>query len=67
MKNTDYMYPCLCTYQSDNNALTVDAKYLNLPVVQNQEELLGYIEQIPLQWFKKQSITILVALRCCDY
>ena len=49
------MYPCLCTYQSDNNALLFDAKYLNLPVVQNQEELLGYIEQIPLQWFKKQS------------
>ena len=49
------MYPCPCIYQSDNNALLFDAKYLTLPVVQNKDELLGYIKQIPLQWFKKQS------------
>lgn len=49
------MYPCPCIYQSKNNALVFDAKYLNLPVVQNQDELLDYLKQIPLQWFKKQS------------
>jgi AraC-like DNA-binding protein len=49
------MYPCPCIYQSKNNALVFDAKYLSLPVVQNQDELLDYLNQIPLQWFKKQS------------
>jgi AraC-like DNA-binding protein len=49
------MYPCPCAYQSKNNALVFDAKYLNLPVVQDLDELAGYLDQIPLQWFKKQS------------
>jgi AraC-like DNA-binding protein len=49
------MYPCPCIFQSRNNALVFDAKYLRLPVVQNKDELLDYLKQTPLQWFKKQS------------
>jgi hypothetical protein len=49
------MFPCPCLYQSSNNTLVFDAKYLQLPVVQTSAELLKYIKQIPLQWFKKQS------------
>jgi AraC-like DNA-binding protein len=49
------MYPCPCIYQCEHNALLFDAKYLNLSVVQNEDELLGYLKQIPLQWFMKQS------------
>jgi AraC-like DNA-binding protein len=49
------MFPCPCIYQSANNTLVFDAKYLNLAVVQTPNELLKYVKQIPLQWFKKQS------------
>ena len=49
------MYACPCIYQSDRNALQFDAKYLNLAVVQNPDDLVEYLNQIPLQWFKKQS------------
>lgn len=49
------MFPCPCVYQSKNNGLAFDTKYLNLPVVRTPEELMNYLNQIPLQWFKKQS------------
>jgi AraC-like DNA-binding protein len=49
------MYPCPCSYQSKNNALVFDAKYLQLPVVRDLTELIEYLNQMPLQWFKKQS------------
>ena len=49
------MFPCPCIYQSENNGLVFDAKYLNLPVLQNPDDLVRYLNQIPLQWFKKQS------------
>jgi AraC-like DNA-binding protein len=49
------MFPCPCMYQSEKNGLVFDAKYLDLPVVRNPEELVSYLNQIPLQWFKKQS------------
>ena len=49
------MFPCPCIYQSTHNMLVFDAKYLDLPVVQTQEEWVKYAHHIPLQWFKKQS------------
>jgi AraC-like DNA-binding protein len=49
------MYPCLCNYQSRDNALVFDASYLNLAVVQKPDDLSSYLKQIPLQWFKKQN------------
>ncbi|MEP7706391.1 AraC family transcriptional regulator ligand-binding domain-containing protein [Paraglaciecola sp. 25GB23A] len=49
------MYPCPCMYQCRNNALVFDTKYLHLPVVREQAELVEYLNQVPLQWFKKQS------------
>jgi AraC-like DNA-binding protein len=49
------MFPCPCIYQSTHNTLVFDAKYLHLPVVQTPDELVKYVNHIPLQWFKKQS------------
>jgi len=49
------MFPCPCIYQSTNNTLVFDAKYLNLPVIQTPDDLVKYAHQIPLQWFKKQA------------
>lgn len=49
------MFPAHCEFNSQYNALVFDAKYLDLPVVQNANELASYLKQIPLPWFKKQS------------
>jgi AraC-like DNA-binding protein len=49
------MYPCPCSYENDNSALLFESKYLSLPVVRDKEELVAYLKQLPLQWFKKQS------------
>lgn len=49
------MFACPCIYQSTNNMLVFDAKYLDLPVVKTQQEWVKYAHHIPLQWFKKQS------------
>jgi AraC-like DNA-binding protein len=49
------MFACPCLHQSKNNALMFDEKYLDLPVVRNPQQLVKYLKQIPLQWFKKQS------------
>ncbi len=49
------MFPAQCEFNSPYNALVFDTKYLGLPVTQNTKELASYLQQIPLQWFKKQS------------
>jgi AraC-like DNA-binding protein len=49
------MFPCRCEFESQYNALVFDVKYLKLPVVQNKLALSKYIQQMPLQWFKKQA------------
>jgi AraC-like DNA-binding protein len=49
------MFPCPCIYQSENNGLMFNTKYLNLPVLRSPDELVNYLNHIPLQWFKKQS------------
>lgn len=49
------MFPGPCEFDSPYNALVFDAQYLDLPVIQNASELASYSQQIPLQWFKKQS------------
>ena len=49
------MFPCPCIYQSTHNTLVFDAKYLSLPVMQTSDDLVKYVHQIPLQWFKKQT------------
>ena len=49
------MFPSPCEFDSQYNALVFDTQYLDLPVIQNQKELADYLQQIPLQWFKKQS------------
>lgn len=49
------MYPCPCSYENNNSALLFDSKHLSLPVVRDKEELVTYLKQLPLQWFKKQS------------
>jgi len=49
------MYACPCVYESQDNTLVFDAKYLNLPLTRNANELEQYLSEIPLHWFKKQS------------
>lgn len=49
------MYPCPCSYENNNCALLFNANHLNLPVVRGKRELVNYLKQLPLQWFKKQS------------
>jgi len=49
------MFACPCHYENPVNAVVFDAKYLNLPIIQNTNELNIYIKEAPLQWFKKQS------------
>jgi AraC-like DNA-binding protein len=49
------MFPCRCEFTHKHNGLVFDTKYLRLPVVQNADGLSGYLTQVPLQWFKKQS------------
>jgi len=49
------MFSCPYTFECEYNALVFDAKYLSSPVVRNQQDLKKYLNDIPLQWFKKQS------------
>ncbi|MFT7260599.1 MAG: AraC-like DNA-binding protein [Glaciecola sp.] len=49
------MFPCRCEFENRKNALVFDAKYLRFPVVQNADSLSEYLEQVPLQWLRKQS------------
>ncbi|GAA3975568.1 AraC family transcriptional regulator [Allohahella marinimesophila] len=49
------MFPSPCEFDSHHNALLFNAEELNLPVVRNADELADYLQQIPLQWFRKQS------------
>jgi len=49
------MFACPCSYEHPDNTLVFDTKYLHFPVVQNSSTLASYLEEIPLQWFKKQS------------
>lgn len=49
------MFPCRCEFENEHNALVFDAKYLRFPVVQSAVSLVDYLDQVPLQWFKKQS------------
>lgn len=49
------MFPAHCEFDSAYNALVFDTKYLDLPVIQNTNELETYLKKIPLPWFKKQS------------
>ncbi|MAM88601.1 MAG: AraC family transcriptional regulator [unclassified Hahellaceae] len=49
------MFPSPCEFESPHNALLFKAEELDLPVVRNADELAGYLQQIPLRWFRKQS------------
>jgi AraC-like DNA-binding protein len=49
------MFPCRCEFDNKHNALVFDVKYLRFPVVQNTDSLRKYLDQAPLQWFRKQS------------
>jgi len=49
------IFPCRCEFENTHNALVFDAKYLRFPVVQSADSLRDYLDQVPLQWFKKQS------------
>ncbi len=49
------MFPCHCEFDTQHNALVFDASYLDLSVVQTAKDLASYLEEVPLQWFKKQS------------
>ncbi len=49
------MFPSVCEFDSHHNALVFDAHYLDLAVVRNASDLTSYLQDIPLQWFKKQS------------
>jgi AraC-like DNA-binding protein len=49
------MFACRCEFENKHNALVFDAQYLRFPVVQNADSLSKYLDQAPLQWFKKQS------------
>jgi AraC-like DNA-binding protein len=49
------MFPSICEFNSQYNALVFDVKYLELSVVRNTDELTSYLQEIPLQWFKKPS------------
>jgi AraC-like DNA-binding protein len=49
------MFPCRCEFEHKKNGLLFDAKYLRFPVAQNADSLRQYLDQAPLQWFRKQS------------
>lgn len=49
------MFPSPCEFDSQYNALLFDVRELDLPVVRSADELTSYLQQIPLQWFRKQS------------
>jgi AraC-like DNA-binding protein len=49
------MYACPCVFESQDNTLVFDAKYLSLPVTRHANELEQYLGETPLHWFKKQS------------
>ncbi len=49
------MFSSPCHYENKYNAVVFDAKYLNLPIIQNPKELHDYLNDAPIQWFKKQS------------
>jgi AraC-like DNA-binding protein len=49
------MFPCRCEFEHKQNGLVFDAKYLLSPIVQHADSLSEYLNQVPLQWFRKQS------------
>ena len=49
------MFACPCHYENNFNAVVFNADYLNLPIIQNPKELHEYLNEAPIQWFKKQS------------
>jgi len=49
------MFPCRCEFEHKQNGLVFDAKYLCSPIVQHADSLNEYLDQVPLQWFRKQS------------
>ncbi len=49
------MFACPCSFDCENNTLVFDAKFLKLAVIKKPEELAPYLNEMPLQWFKKQA------------
>lgn len=47
------MYPCPCRYEMPQNKLVFKNEYLSMPVIQLKEDLPQYLDEAPLQWFRK--------------
>jgi len=47
------MFPSVCRYQCDGNALIFERAVMELPVIQTSVELQHYLSEIPLPWFRK--------------
>jgi AraC-like DNA-binding protein len=49
------LFPCPCQFDSGYSALFFDASQLQLPVVKQASMLRQYLNDVPLQWFRKQA------------
>ena len=47
------MFPSVCRYQCEGNALVFEREAMELPIIQTPVELTHYISEIPLPWFRK--------------
>lgn len=54
-KEYSLMYPCEVTFDNSLLLMKIDKDYLKLPVVQNEKNLQTYLNQVPLNWFSKQT------------
>ena len=48
------MFPCPRQFESGCNALVFDSAWLDRPIIQRVDKLHGYLDELPLQWFRKQ-------------
>jgi len=47
------MFPSVCRYQCNGNALVFEHALMELPIIQTSAELPHYLAEIPLPWFRK--------------
>jgi AraC-like DNA-binding protein len=48
------MFPCPCEFESGRNALVFNSTWLDKPIMQREDQLQQYLDELPLQWFRKQ-------------
>lgn len=48
------MFPCPCEFKAGSNTLVFDSAWLDRPIIQRVDKLHGYLDELPLPWFRKQ-------------